>query len=156
MRPKKIVLVVDLNTERLAEMVYILRVRGYAQRQANSLESALDALESHVDCVICRHFPPAMQMRLHNAIRVMQPSTPLLAVGVDSQPSSADVVMPDGSTMEMLQRLQILVARKRGPKPAPALTEEQLIERIRLDERRPVQIATIKETPTRERKGLSA
>jgi two-component system, OmpR family, response regulator CpxR len=127
MRPKKIILCVDDNDQTLAVRKFLLETRGYRVLAATSSHEALEMLERYapgdISLLLCDLLMPVMDgTELIRRAREMQPGLPTLMVsGTVSgyeRGSGADVFLPKGacSAVELLERVRVLVARKRGPK----------------------------------------
>ncbi len=127
MRPKKIILCVDDNEQTLAVRSFLLETRGYRVLTATSGHEALEILEKYapgeLSLLISDLIMPQMDgAELIRRVREVQPGLPSLMVSgtVTSfeRGSVADVFLPKGacSPVELLERVRVLVARKRGPK----------------------------------------
>ncbi len=127
MRPKKIILCVDDNEPTLSVRAFLLETRGYRVLSATSAHEALEILEGHapgeISLLLSDLLMPGMDgSELIRRAREMQPGIPTLMVSgtVTSfdRGSAADVFLPKGacSPVELLERVRVLVARKRGPK----------------------------------------
>jgi two-component system, OmpR family, response regulator CpxR len=129
MRPKKIILCVDDNEQTLAIRTFLLETRGYrvlnAQRGSDALEIIAGIAPGSLDLLLCDLIMPQMDgNELIRRARELHPALPTLMVSgtVNSldRGSNADVFLPKGasSPVELLERVRVLVARKRGPKKA--------------------------------------
>jgi two-component system response regulator CpxR len=140
MRPKKTILCVDDNEQVLSVRTFLLETRGYKVLAHTSPQDALDAvahsLPGAIDLLLCDLLMPRMDgNELVRRAKEMQPSLPAMilsgTVTAFDRAGRADVFLPKGvcSPVELLERIRILVARKRGPRklslpappPAPAL-----------------------------------
>ena len=132
MRPRKIILCVDDNEQTLCVRKFLLETRGYRVLTATGGHEALEIVEAHapgeLSLLLCNLLMPQMDgAELVRRVRTMQPCLPTLMVsGTVSQferGSVADVFLPKGacSPAELLERVRVLVARKRGPKKAAPL-----------------------------------
>jgi len=127
MRPKKTILCVDDNEQVLSVRTFLLETRGYRvialtdphqalEVIANSLPGSLDLLLS--DLVM----PQMDRNELVRRAKDMHPQLPALIVSgtvtAYDRAGRADVFLPKGACTpaELLERIRILVARKRGPK----------------------------------------
>src|SRR6267143_176137 len=92
MRPKKTILCVDDNEQVLSVRTFLLETRGYRIIAVKTAQVALEVLEQSLPGTV-----DAFDRALH-----------------------ADVFLPKGasSPAEMIERIRVLVARKRGPKKA--------------------------------------
>ncbi len=129
MRPRKVILCVDDNEQTLAVRKFLLETRGYRVLTAACAREALAQLESPetatLDLLLCDLMLPDMDGgELIRRARILRPGVPTLMIsGTVSQferGSAADAFLPKGasSPVELLERVRILVARKRGPKKA--------------------------------------
>ena len=129
MRPKKIILCVDDNEQTLAVRKFLLETRGYRVLSATGAQEALGIIEQYtpgeLSLLLCDLLMPQMDgTELVRRAREMQPGLPSLmvsgTVSAMERGSGADVFLPKGacSPVELLERVRVLVARKRGPKKA--------------------------------------
>ena len=127
MRPRKKILLVDNNEQVLSVRKFMLETRGYrvitATTSAGALEQVEAALPGSIDLLLADIILPGMDgNELVRRAKQMQPALPALlvsaAVSNFDRASAADAFLPKGacSTAEMLDRIRVLVARKRGPK----------------------------------------
>ena len=130
MRPKKIILCVDDNEQTLAVRKFLLETRGY-RVIATGGQEALEVIEQYaqgeLSLLLCDLLMPRMDgTELIRRARELQPGLPSLmvsgTVSTMERGCGADVFLPKGacSPMELLERVRVLVARKRGPKKAAA------------------------------------
>jgi CheY-like chemotaxis protein len=127
MRPKKTILCVDDNEHVLSVRTFLLETRGY---RVIALTNPHEALE-----VIARSLPGSLDLLLADLImpqmdgnelvrraKDLHPQLPALIVSgtvtAYDRAGQADVFLPKGACTpaELLERVRILVARKRGPK----------------------------------------
>lgn len=129
MRPRKVILCVDDNEQVLSVRKFLLETRGYRVLSATGGHEALEIIEQHapgeLSLLLCDLLMPQMDgVELVRRARELQPCLPSLMVSgtVTSfeRGSGADVFLPKGacSPVELLERVRVLVARKRGPKKA--------------------------------------
>ena len=129
MRPKKIILCVDDNEQTLAVRKFLLETRGYRVLSASGAQEALEVMEQYapgeLSLLLCDLLMPQMDgLELIRRAREMQPGLPSLmvsgTVATMERSTGADVFLPKGacSPVELLERVRVLVARKRGPKKA--------------------------------------
>jgi two-component system, OmpR family, response regulator CpxR len=136
MRPKKTILCVDDNEQVLSVRTFLLETRGYRIVAVNSAQEALEFLErslpGSVDLVLCDLLMPQMDgNELVRRAKQVHPGLPAMivsgTVNAFDRALHADVFLPKGasSPAEMIERIRVLVARKRGPKKAfaPASTQ---------------------------------
>ena len=131
MRPRKVILCVDDNEQTLAVRKFLLETRGYRVICSCSAAEALEVLEravpNSIDLLLCDLILPQMDGReLVRRAKQMCPALPTLivsgTVSAFERGSVADAFLPKGasSPVELLERVRLLVARKRGPKKAGA------------------------------------
>ena len=128
MRPKKTILCVDDNEQVLSIRTFLLETRGgYRVVAASSPHQALDHLAASVpgsiDLLLCDLLMPTMDgNELVRRAKELHPSLPAMitsgTVTAYDRAGRADVFLPKGacSPVELLERVRVLVARKRGPK----------------------------------------
>jgi CheY-like chemotaxis protein len=132
MRPKKVILCVDDNEQTLSVRTFLLETRGYRVLTATTSQQALEILERTVpgtlDLLIADLLLPGMDgNELVRRAKQMHPA--LIVSGTVAsfdRALAADAFLPKGAgtAAELLERIRVLVARKRGPKkhvPAPQL-----------------------------------
>ena len=124
MRPKKRILLIHSDEQRQGEISFLLRTRAYAVFPASSSSEALDCV-GHSDPEVIVIDADFIGIRaLLPAIRERAPWVPqlVLASGCSAPPPD---LYPDASlygrftSPELLDRLKVLAARKRGPKKMP-------------------------------------
>ena len=136
MRPKKTILCVDDNEQVLSVRTFLLETRGYRVIAANNAQEALEVLERSlpgtIDLILCDLLMPQMDgNELVRRAKQLHPGLPAMivsgTVNAFDRALHADVFLPKGasSPAEMIERIRVLVARKRGPKKAiaPASTQ---------------------------------
>jgi two-component system response regulator CpxR len=128
MRPKKTILCVDDNEQVLSVRTFLLETRGGYRVIATSkpheaLEHLAAAAPGSIDLLLCDLLMPCMDgNELVRRAKELHPSLPALitsgTVTAYDRAGRADVFLPKGacSPVELLERVRILVARKRGPK----------------------------------------
>ena len=132
MRPKKTILCVDDNEQVLSVRTYLLTTRGYRVVCHQTSREALDYIEQSlpgsIDLLLCDLVMPQMDgNELVRRAKQLHPGLPSMIVSgtVTSfdRAICADAFLPKGacSAAEMIERIRILVARKRGPKKASAM-----------------------------------
>lgn len=142
MRPKKTIVCVDDNEHVLSVRTFLLETRGY---RVIALTNPHEALE-----VIARSMPGSLDLLLANLMmpqmdgnelirraKSLHPQLPAMIVSgtvtAHDRAGQADVFLPKGACTpaELLERVRILVARKRGPKkyslPAAPMSSSQSI-----------------------------
>jgi CheY-like chemotaxis protein len=124
MRPKKTILCVDDNEQALAVRKFLLETRGYRVVAAHSAELAIERFrEGGIDLVLGDVVMP--QMDGNEMVRRMKdiaPEIPMIlisgSVKAFERANRADAFLPKGAStpVEMLERIRVMIARKRGPR----------------------------------------
>jgi CheY-like chemotaxis protein len=140
MRPKKTILCVDDNEQALSVRKFMLETRGYRVLTASSSAQALEIFrEGGIDLVLSDLIMPLMDgNELVRRMKDLAPEVPAIlisgSVKAFDRANRADAFLPKGacSAVELLERIRVMVARKRGPKKGHGLrplateqTEEQ-------------------------------
>jgi CheY-like chemotaxis protein len=131
MRPRKTILCVDDNEQLLSIRKFMLTTRGYNVVCASGASEALEYIEASpagsIDLLIADFLMPQIDgNELARRAKQFHPGLPALLISgtVTSfdRATFADAFLPKGACnpAEMLDRIRILVARKRGPKKQPA------------------------------------
>ncbi|MEI9979099.1 MAG: response regulator [Edaphobacter sp.] len=129
MRPKKTILCVDDNEQVLSVRCFLLETRGYRIIAAQSPQEAIEVLErtapGSLDLILSDLLMPQMDgNELVRRAKQLHPGLPAMivsgTVNAFDRALHADVFLPKGasSPAEMIERIRVLVARKRGPKKA--------------------------------------
>jgi two-component system, OmpR family, response regulator CpxR len=132
MRPKKTILCVDDNEQALSVRKFLLETRGYRVITAASAHDALETFRNGgIDLVLSDLVMPQMDgNEMVRRMKDISPEVPMMLVSgtVKSfeRANRADAFLPKGACtpVEMLERIRVMIARKRGPKkvtPRPAL-----------------------------------
>ena len=130
MRPRKTILVVEDNEQILSVRKFLLETRGYRVVALHSAQEAIEflkeAMPGSIDLLLSDLILPQMDgNELVKRAKQMHPFLPALLVSgtVTSfeRATAADAFLPKGACtpVELLDRIRILVARKRGPKKQP-------------------------------------
>jgi two-component system, OmpR family, response regulator CpxR len=124
MRPKKTILCVDDNDQVLAVRKFLLETRGYRVVSAHSAEEAIERFrEGGIDLVLGDVLMP--QMDGNEMVRRMKdiaPEIPMILISgtvkAFERANRADAFLPKGAStpIEMLERIRVMIARKRGPR----------------------------------------
>lgn len=128
MRPKKTILCVDDNEQALAVRKFLLETRGYRVVTANSGQEALDIFQNRgVDLVLGDLIMPQMDgNEMVQRMKEIAPEVPMMllsgTVKAFDRACHADAFLPKGACtpVEMLERIRVMIARKRGPKKVTA------------------------------------
>lgn len=128
MRPRKIILCVDANEQSLAVRKFLLETRGYRVVTAGSAHEAIEIFgHGGIDMVIGDLLLPRMdgnEMVLR--MKELAPEIPMMLVSGTvkdfSRACHADAFLPKGACtpVELIERIRVMIARKRGPKKAVA------------------------------------
>lgn len=127
LRPKKTILCVDNNEQVLSVRTFLLETRGYRVIPAASSSHALEIVEQStpgsLDLLLCDLLMPQMDgNELVRRAKHLQPGLPAMIVSntvtAFDRACAADAFLPKGacSPAEMIERIRVLVARKRGPR----------------------------------------
>ncbi|MGA8540380.1 MAG: response regulator [Terriglobales bacterium] len=124
MKPKKTILCVDDNEQALSIRKIMLETRGYRVLACNNGEMALEAFRrGGVDLVLTDLIMPGIDgSRLIEEIKRLSPQTPTVLISghtkIYERETLADLFLPKGTyePAELLERIRLLLVRKRGPK----------------------------------------
>lgn len=127
MRPKKTILCVDDNEQLLSVRKFLLETRGYrvlaVQTPHEALEMIQRSIPGSIDLLLTDLLMPQMDgNELVRRAKNIQPALPTLlisgTVASFERGHNADAFLPKGANTasELLDRVKVLVARKRGPK----------------------------------------
>ena len=127
MRPRKTILCVEDNDQILSIRKFMLETRGYRvialANAAEALEHLEQSVPGSVDLLMSDLILPQMDgNELVRRAKQLHPALPTLLISgtVTSfeRAAAADAFLPKGACTpaEMLERIRILVTRKRGPK----------------------------------------
>lgn len=124
MRPRKTILCVDDDERVLSVRKFMLETRRYRVLTASSSERALEIFrEGGIDLVLSDLVMPVMDgNQLVRRMKELNPEVPMILIsGVVKSyvlANHADVFLPKGaySPADILERVRVMIARKRGPK----------------------------------------
>jgi two-component system response regulator CpxR len=124
MRPKKTILCVDDNEQVLSIRKFLLETRGYRVLTSRSAEEALDRFrQGGIDLVLGDLVMPTMDgNEMVRRMKDISPEIPMIlisgSVKTFERANRADAFLPKGAStpVEMLERIRVMIARKRGPK----------------------------------------
>jgi len=124
MRPKKIILCVDDNEQELSVLKFMLSTNGYRVVSANNGPDAIDLFADYpVDLVLSDYAMPQMNGdQLVNRLKQIASHVPMILLGdpqkMGDQLHGADALLPKKtcSPQELLERIKVMSARKRGPR----------------------------------------
>jgi CheY-like chemotaxis protein len=132
MKPKRTILCVDDNEQSLSIRKVMLETRGYRVITCNNGQEALDRFKKGgVDLVLTDLIMPGVDgSKLIDEIKNISPHTPAILlsgkVKIYDRDTRADVFLPKGmyAPVELLERIRLLLVRKRGPKRAQPRPEQ--------------------------------
>jgi len=124
MRPKKVILCVDDNEQELSVLTFMLATNGYRVVSATTGQEAIDIFaDTAVDLVLADYTLPKMNgNQLIDRLKQIASHIPMILLG-DPQKMSSEMHAADAllakkncSAQELLERIKIMSARKRGPR----------------------------------------
>jgi len=129
MKPKRTILCVDDNEQSLSIRKVMLETRGYRVLACTGSREALEHFKKGgVDLVLADLMMPGLDgNKLIDEIKGLSPQTPAILLSgktkIYDRDTKADVFLPKGTypPVELLERIRVLLVRKRGPKRAPSL-----------------------------------
>ena len=135
MKPKRTILCVDDNEQSLSIRKLMLETRGYRIVTATDGSSALELFrEGGIDLVLTDLVMPGMDgTELIAHIKALSPGTPAILfsgkIRVYERDTQADVFLPKGmyAPAELLERIRLLLIRKRGPKRVTASDQNRRV-----------------------------
>lgn len=142
MRPKKVILCIDDNDQALSVRKFVLETRGYRVLTAKNAEQAIELYDcGRVDLVISDLVMPHCNGNdLIMQLKEIAPWVPAVLVSGSIKQfdptTRADAFLPKGasSPQELLERVRVLLVRKRGPKkmiiPPPAQERQPIREPV--------------------------
>ncbi|MGB8885883.1 MAG: response regulator [Candidatus Korobacteraceae bacterium] len=124
MKPKRTILCVDDDERSLSIRKVMLETRGYRVLTCTDPECAVERMKlGGIDLVLADLMMPKLSgARLIDRLKAISPETPALlfsgSVNCCTEESLADGWLPKGefAPMELLERIRVLLIRKRGPK----------------------------------------
>ncbi|KAA6458707.1 response regulator [Acidobacteria bacterium AB60] len=124
MRPKKIILCVDDNENELSVLTFLLNTNGYRVVPATSGQEAIGIFaETAVDLVLSDFAMPQMTGdQLVRSLKQIAAHIPMILLGdpqkMGDHLHAADAVLAkkNCSAEELLSRVKLMSARKRGPR----------------------------------------
>jgi CheY-like chemotaxis protein len=125
MKPKRTILCVDDNEQALSIRKVMLETRGYRVIACKRSQEALEIFNNKggIDLVVTDLMMPEMDGgQLIEQIKAVSPQTPAILlsgkVKICDRETGADVFLPKGmyAPAELLERIRLLLVRKRGPK----------------------------------------
>jgi CheY-like chemotaxis protein len=123
MRPKKIILCVDDNEQELSVLKFMLATNGYRVVSANNGQEAIGIFaDIAVDLVLSDFAMPQMNGdQLVSRLKQIASHVPMILLGDpqkmgDHMQADALLAKKNCSSQELLERIKIMSARKRGPR----------------------------------------
>ncbi len=128
MKPKRTILCVDDNEQSLSIRKVLLETRGYRVLAFTDAQQALNRFtQGGVDLVLTDLVMPGVDgSKLIQGVKDISPETPAILlsgkVKIYEQESGADLFLAKGMYLpaDLLERIRLLLVRKRGPKRAHA------------------------------------
>ncbi|HEY1263998.1 MAG TPA: response regulator [Terriglobales bacterium] len=135
MKPKRTILCVDDNEQSLSIRKILFETRGYRVIACATAQEAAERFKGGgVDLVLADlSMPGADPNRLVEELKALSPETPAILFSGKNRPydpeTRADVLLAKGmyAPAELLERVRLLLVRKRGPKRAPAPQSQRAI-----------------------------
>jgi two-component system response regulator CpxR len=125
MRPKKVLLCVDDNEQELSVTKFMLETNGYRVLAATTGQEAISIFGSapQIDLVLADATMPQMSGRqLVERLKRLKNYVPMMLLGDtpaatgEMHAADAMVARKNCSTQELLERIKVMSARKRGPR----------------------------------------
>ena len=131
MKPKRTILCVDDNEQSLSIRKVMLETRGYRVLAFSDSQQALDRFtQGGVDLLLTDLIMPGIDgSKLVQSVKDLSPATPAILlsgkVKIYERETGADVFLAKGmyAPADLLERIRLLLVRKRGPKRAIARTQ---------------------------------
>jgi two-component system response regulator CpxR len=126
MKPKRTILCVDDDERSLSIRKVLLETRGYRVLICSDPEAAIGMMRTGgIDLVLTDLMMPKLNgVRLIEMLKAISPATPALlfsgSANCCNEDHLADGWLPKGefAPIELLERIRVLLVRKRGPKRA--------------------------------------
>jgi two-component system response regulator CpxR len=125
MRPKKVILCVDDNEQELSVLKFMLATNGYRVLAVSNGQEAIAvfATAPQIDLVLADTTMPQMNGgQLVERLKRMRGHVPMILLG-DAPAANGELHVADAvlvkrncSTQELLERIKVMSARKRGPR----------------------------------------
>lgn len=128
MRPKKVILCVNDNEQELSVLTFMLATNGYRALAAASAQEAIGIFaETDVDLVLVdaglKALPPNLSgIKLVELLKNIKANIPMILLGdpvkMAGEHHYADALLAKKglSSQELLERIKVMSARKRGPR----------------------------------------
>jgi two-component system, OmpR family, response regulator CpxR len=127
MKPKRTILCVDDDERSLSIRKIMLETRGYRVLTCCDPDEAIALVgNGSVDLVLADLMMPKMSgAKMIDEMKAISPQTPAIlfsgVVKYCAEETRADLFLPKGAyaPVELLERIRLMLVRKRGPKRAP-------------------------------------
>jgi DNA-binding response OmpR family regulator len=124
MKPKRVILCVDDDERSLSIRKVLLETRGYRVITCSDPDCAIEAIRAGgIDLVLSDLMMPKLSgAKLIDQMKAISPETPAVLFSGRmvscAEEHLADAWLPKGefAPMELLERIRVLLIRKRGPK----------------------------------------
>jgi two-component system response regulator CpxR len=124
MRPKKVILCVNDNEQELSVLKFMLATNGYRVVSASTGQEAIGIFaETQVDLVLADFAMPQMNgNQLVDRLKQIAQHIPMILLGdphrMGGEIHAADALLAkkNCSAQELLERIKVMSARKRGPR----------------------------------------
>jgi CheY-like chemotaxis protein len=124
MRPKKIILCVDDNEQELSVLKFMLATNGYRVVSATNGQEAIGIFaETAVDLVLADYAMPQMNgSQMIERLKQIASHVPMILLGdplrMGGEIHAADALLAkkNCTPQELLERIKVMSARKRGPR----------------------------------------
>jgi len=131
MKPKRTILCVDDHEQSLSIRKVMLETRGYRVLAYSDAQQALNRLtQGGVDLVLTDLVMPGIDgSKLVQSVKGLSPETPAILlsgkVKIYEHETGADIFLAKGmyAPADLLERIRLLLVRKRGPKRAHARSQ---------------------------------
>ena len=128
MRPKKVILCVDDNEQALSIRKFLLETRGYRVLASLVPEEALERFrQGGIDLVLSDLLLPDVDgNEMVRRMKEFSPEIPTILISATvknfERANRADAFLPKGACVpaEIVEKIRIMIARKRGPKKVVA------------------------------------
>jgi two-component system, OmpR family, response regulator CpxR len=136
MRPKKVILLVDHNEQELSELKFVLATHAYNVLEATSGKDAITVIAKNlgVDLVMVEGAMPVMTgAQMIARLKKTRPWIPMVLLAspglkVDPDGVHDGVIARSMPRVELLYRVKIMCARRRGPRKGLPRTAAKISE----------------------------
>lgn len=138
MRPKKVILCVDDNEQELSVLSFMLSTNGYRVLPAVTPDEAIGIFtKTTIDLVLADFAMPLMNgAQLVRRLKQIAGHVPMILLG-DPQAMGGEIHAADAmlakkncSPLELLERVKIMSARKRGPRKGTHRVMVPMVEEL--------------------------